>query len=204
MKPLLLVGAGGHGRVVADVAELSGWAEICFVDDRWPDLKESGPWSVIAALRNLSDHLTKRDVFVSIGANGPRLELHRQIGAPAPTIVHPSAVVSRYASVGAGTVVLANAVVNAGARIGEAVIVNTAATIDHDCIIADGAHISPGAHLAGNVRVGERTWVGIGAAVRDGIAIGSDVIVGAGASVVSEVADGMLVVGVPAKPSSFQ
>lgn len=202
MRRVLLLGAGGHGRVVADMAELAGWSDVQFLDDRWPELQDNLAWRVIGTLADLNKLAAPGTVaLATVGDNAYRLRCHRQLvqmNIEIPSIVHPSAVISSHARIGRGTVIMANAVVNAGAEIGDAVIVNTGATIDHDCRIADGVHVSPGAHLAGGVSVGEETWLGIGSAVREGIRIGRGVICGAGAAVVSDVADNMRVVGVPA------
>jgi sugar O-acyltransferase (sialic acid O-acetyltransferase NeuD family) len=199
---LLLLGAGGHGRVVADIADANGWVGIAFLDDRWPALSQNLAWPVLGAFGNLAARaIERRAILVTIGGNRSRLQTHRDLRERAyfvPTLIHPSAVVSPHATIGAGCVVMANAVINAGARIGDAVIVNTSATIDHDCRLADGVHVSPGAHLAGGVDIGEASWVGIGSAIREGIVIGSDVIIGAGAAVIADIEDGLMAAGVPA------
>ncbi|MBZ9674732.1 acetyltransferase [Mesorhizobium sp. ES1-1] len=198
---LFLLGAGGHGRVVADIAEATNWTDTAFLDDRWPAFSQNLAWPILGTFRDLAARARAGGaVLVTIGGNHTRLNLHRELRENyfIPTLIHPSAVVSPHATIGAGCVVMANAVINAGARIGDAVIVNTAATIDHDCRLADGVHISPGAHLAGGVDVGEASWVGIGSAVREGVVIGADVVVGAGAAVIADIQDGRMAAGVPA------
>jgi len=203
MSRLLIVGAGGHGAVVAEAADAAGtWETIEFVDDdntksRVLDYLVVAPTS---DLKNVID--TSTDVFVAIGDNRIRTELLRSVdalGARIATIVHPGAQVSPTATVNAGCVVMAGVVINARTELGLGVIVNTGATIDHDCVIGDCAHISPGANLAGGVHVGDRSWIGIGAAICGGVAIGSDSVVGAGAAVVDDVADNVKVGGVPAR-----
>jgi sugar O-acyltransferase (sialic acid O-acetyltransferase NeuD family) len=203
VKRLAVLGASGHGGVVADAALASGWQEVVFFDARWPDLAALGPWAVAGdGARLIATRAEFDGVVVAIGANRVRLERFRTLaamGAIMVTILHPSATVSRFASVGAGSVLCAGAIVNPFANIGTAAIINTAATVDHDCHLADGVHVSPGAHLGGSVTVGEASWIGIGATVRQGITIGSDVVVGAGASVISTIGDAITVAGVPAK-----
>ena len=203
MRRLAILGASGHGVVVADAALATGWDEVTFFDARWPGLSSLGPWTVAGDDARLLGMLAEYEgVVVAVGANRARLSLHRSVaaaGGTLATIVHPSAVVSRFARVGAGSVLCAGAVLGPFAQLGEATIVNTAATVDHDCILADAVHVSPGAHLGGTVRVGEASWIGIGAAVRHGIVIGADVVVGAGAAVVADIADRLTVVGVPAR-----
>lgn len=203
MKRIALLGAGGHGKVVADAALRSGWRHVDFFDDAWPNRDKNGPWPVVgncsALLERLSDY---EGVLVSLGDCRARWE--RQVefeaaGARLATVIHPSATVSDHAFVGAGTVVMAGAVVQVGASIGSACIVNTGATVDHDCILEAAVHIAPGANLAGNVTVGHGSWIGIGAAVKQGIAIGSGVLIGAGAVVVQSVPDDQTLIGNPAR-----
>lgn len=203
MKRLAILGASGHGRVVADAAELAGWREVCFFDDAVPKNKTHGPWPVLGTTDELLTQVASWDgVVVAIGNNEIRLAKMEQLqvaGAPLSSIIHPSAVVSRYVQLGKGCVVFAGACINAGAVLGDGVIINTACSIDHDCQLGAGVHVSPGAHLAGGVRVGRASWIGIGAVVRQQISIGSGVVVGAGAAVVDDLPDDLCAVGVPAR-----
>ena len=204
MRRLAILGASGHGRVVADAALLAGWNEVVFFDDAWPQAETNGPWQVKGKTAALLQSRRSFDaVVVAIGDNEARLSKQRELLAEKVVVVgviHPAAVVSRFATIGLGSVVFAGAVINPFAILGSACIVNTGATVDHDCVLADGVHISPGAHLGGAVQLGERTWIGIGAAVRHGISIGADVIVGAGAAVIKDIVDKETVTGVPAQP----
>lgn len=199
---LAIIGAGGHGRVVADCALAAGWADVALFDDG--DARASEPWGVAGTRKDLIARLADfGGVVVGVGANAARLRLTRELGergARLATLIHPRATVSSYAEVGAGSVVLAGAVVNIGARLGQAVIVNTGATVDHDCVLKDGVHIAPGARLAGGVHVGPESWIGVGAVVREYTVIGSRVVVGAGAVVVKPLTDSLAVVGNPARP----
>ncbi len=201
MSGLLVLGAGGHGRVIADAASHS-YQTIAFLDDS-PDSCECGRWPVLGPIKDLSSYRNDfTQVTVAVGDNARRLLLIERLigdGVRIVSIVHPSATVSPNASIGSGSVILAQSAVNIGSRLGLGCIVNTGATIDHDCELGDGVHVSPGAHLAGNVSVGARAWIGIGAAVREGVKIGADVVVGAGAAVIDNVAVCTTVVGVPAK-----
>jgi sugar O-acyltransferase (sialic acid O-acetyltransferase NeuD family) len=203
MKRLAILGASGHGKVVADTAETVGWSEIFFFDDAWPSCVANGIWPVIGTGKQLLERAKEFDgVVVAIGNNAIRLQKALaliQQGAKMATLIHPSAYVSRHAAVGAGSVIFAGAVVNAGASIGAGCILNTGSSVDHDCSLDDSVHISPGARLAGGVRVGQCSWVGIGACVKQMVEIGADVMVGAGAAVVTNVVDGATVVGVPAR-----
>ena len=203
MKHLAILGASGHGKVVADCAELCGWQAVSFFDDAWPGKRANGGWSVMGDTTDLLRRVGEFDgVLVAIGNNAvrqARLRLLAEQGGVLPVLVHPSAVVSRYASLGAGSVVFAGAVLNADCQVGAGAIINTGATVDHDCVLGDAVHVSPGAHLAGGVIVGDRSWLGIGSSARQLVRIGGDVVVGAGAAVVSDVANECVVTGVPAR-----
>ncbi len=202
-KRLAIVGASGHGKVVADAALKGGWDEILFFDDAWPELTEVGVWQVIGNTRQLQEQAVCFDgAVVAIGNNMIRLDKQyelEQTGIQLVTIIHPSATVSPYSVIGKGSVVFAGAVVNAFATIGIGCIINTGSTIDHDCLLADGVHVSPGAHLGGNVHIGKAAWVGIGSSVKQFIQIGENVVVGAGAAVVNDIESGLTVIGVPAR-----
>lgn len=203
MKRLAILGASGHGKVVADTAECSGWQVVEFFDDAWPQISSIGGWPVIGKTDDLLGRLAEYDgALVAIGNNRVRQEKLQQLksaGAYLPVLVHPSAVISRYANIGPGTVVFASAVVNAYALIGEGAILNTGCSVDHDCVLGDCVHVSPGARLAGAVNVGNESWIGIGACVRQVINIGANVLIGAGAAVVCDISDNMNATGVPAR-----
>ena len=207
MRKLLIWGASGHARVVADIVRLRGEHDIvAFVhegDAPVETVVEGVP--VIAsreAVLRLRDEGAVTDAVIGFGDCAARLEAGRwcrEQRLVLATPIHPSAVVSPSARIGAGTVIAAGAVVNPGAVIGEHVIINTGATVDHDCILRDGCHLSPGVHLGGGVTVGEAAWVGVGAAVIHGISIGSRSIVGAGSAVVRDIPDGVVAYGNPAR-----
>lgn len=203
MKRLAILGASGHGKVVADCAESVGWKEIVFFDDAWPKCEINGAWSVIGNTEVLLNNLSDYDgVVIAIGDNSIRLKKYAELlanDASLVSIVHPDAQISQYVQLGIGSVVMAGAVINVDSKLGVSCIVNTGATIDHDCVFGDGVHISPGAHLAGGINVGNRSWIGIGANICQLVTIGEDTIVGAGAAVISDIEGRCTVAGVPAK-----
>lgn len=203
MKRLAILGASGHGKVIADMAIDSGWQEVVFFDDRHPELAKNGSWPVIGDTKALIAALSSFDgVIVAIGSNATRLHKQNELkalGASLVNIIHPNATISSHAVPGKGCVVMAGAVINIGTTLGDACIVNTGATIDHDCVLGDGVHISPGAHLAGGVVVGFCSWIGMGANVKQLVRIGANVTVGAGAVVVHDFLEPCTVAGVPAR-----
>ncbi|HWR45830.1 acetyltransferase [Sporomusa sp.] len=204
MTCLLILGAGGHGVVLAETAEETGlWDKIAFLDDKYPSISTVAGWSVIGKVEMAIDLVDQYfDAAIGIGDNLTRAKLLyqvKQFGYRLPVIVHPSAYISKSAELGEGTVVFAQAAVNARAKIGCGSIINTGATVDHDCELAQGVHISPGAHVAGEVKVGEFSWMGVGASVIPRIEIGKNVLVGAGSVIIRNISDGVVVVGNPGR-----
>lgn len=203
MKRLALLGASGHGKVVADIALTSGWDTVTFFDDAWPQLSSNSHWPVEGDTTTLLNRLQEfQGVLVSIGNCNLRWQKHQILaaaGAVLSTIIHPAATISRYAHLDHGTVVMAGAIINIDAKIGQACIINTGATVDHDCQLADAIHICPGANLSGDVKVGTGSWVGVGSAIKQGMRIGENVVIGAGAVVVTPISDACTVVGNPAR-----
>lgn len=195
MRALRIIGAGGHGCVLADIAEAMGYTDIAFLDAKYPTLTRSGVWNVIGTPADIDGN----EYALGIGNNKTRTTLLESISGDPVTLIHPSALISPHAEIGAGSVICAGAVIGPFARLGTGCIINTASSVDHDCVLGDGVHISPGARLGGGVTVGARSWVGIGAAVREYLTIGSDVIVGAGAALVQNVPNDKRIGGVPAK-----
>lgn len=202
-RKLLVLGAGGHGRVVADIALSSGYERVAFLDDAFETLKTASSSPAIGPMSAIRDMASEwPDAIAAVGNNVRRLELFeslRKLGYGTPSIVHPSAIVSRGAQIGHGVFVAPTVVINVGARIDDAAILNTGARIDHDCVIGAACHIAPGATLSGGVEVGARAWLGTGCAVRQNVKIGEDAVIGVGAAVVSDLAGGATYAGVPAR-----
>jgi UDP-perosamine 4-acetyltransferase len=200
---LLIIGAGGHARVVIEAARAAGYliagliapgdvgtlvlgAAILGDDDALPRLRADGLTHAVVAL---GDNALRGRVLAKL----------RTIGFVRPSIVHPTAWLSPSSQLADGCVVLQQAAISAAATISEGCIINSGAIVEHDCDIGEAAHIAPGCALAGRVQVGARTLVGVGSAVRPGIVIGADVIIGAGSAVVTDIADGAVVGGSPAR-----
>lgn len=206
-----IVGAGGHGKVIADLLRALGHAPIGAVDLRAEAVGRLAEPLGTHIRMTQADFLAhvERDgslpeggeaVIVAVGDNRARLAVHRALGGVArPALIHPQAVVSPSAAIGAGTVVFAGAVVHAAAVVGEAVIVNTRAVVEHDCRVGDGVHLSPGAILCGGVTVEDGAWVGAGATIIPGVRVGARVMVGAGAVILVDVPAGATVVGNPGR-----
>lgn len=196
---LVIIGASGHGKVVADVAALTGkYKEIVFLDDadHSQQLGDKYLGKSELALNMINDY----EFFVAIGNSKVREKITRQYkGAEFATLIHPNAVVSPSVKIGKGTVVMAGAVINADSVIGEGVIINTCSSVDHDCSVDDFSHIAVGVHLCGTVNVGKHTWIGAGATVVNNIDICSDCTVGAGAVVIKNIDKIGTYIGVPAK-----
>ncbi len=202
--PLLVVGAGGHGKVVADAALLSGrFTRVAFLDDRFPEIDNVVGHDVLGVIADRAQFLEHyRQVIIAMGENDLRLELLAQFetdGFDVVTVIHPSAVIAGDVTVGNGSAILASAIVNASATIGTGCIVNTAAVVEHDCQLGDGVHMSPMSAIAGAVVLGERCWIGMGACVIGPTEVGKRAIVGAGAVVRRNVDADTVVAGVPAK-----
>lgn len=199
MKTLYIVGAGGHGRVVADIARLNGYDEIRFLDDaEHPELKRY----VVTGSTDLLSQVSPREVFIAVGDNFVRERLFHQaekLGWQFPNLIHPKAVLADSVTLGKGVAVMAGAVVNPDAVIEDGCIINTGATVDHDDCIGMFSHISVGAHLAGTVTIGAGVFIGAGAVVINNICILGKAVIGAGAVVVSNIRSSGTYVGVPAK-----
>ena len=195
---LLVIGAGGHAKVVVDAAREAGF-DIAGVLGRPGD-----PAEVLGIPVVMDGSTIDADAFiVAIGDNTARAAAFAaglEAGLVPATVIHPSATLADEIEIGRGTFAAAGVIVNVNARIGENVILNTGCTVDHDCLVEDHAHIAPGANLCGGVSVGEGTLVGVGSCALPGASIGAWATIGAGAAVTEPIGDGVTTVGVPARP----
>lgn len=205
----VVLGGGGHAKVVLDCLKSSGAADpravldadralwgkeilgvpIAGGDEQISKLKKEGVTHFIPGIGGIKDNTPRRRVF----------EAGLKAGLTPLTVIHPSAVVSEAGRIGLGSVIVAGVIINAGTVIGENVICNTGCIIDHDCVIGDHSHIAPGAVLSGTVHVGRLAHIGTGAVIKQRITIGEGAVVAAGAVVIENVPAGKMVKGVPAK-----
>lgn len=201
MKKLIIIGAGGHGRVVADIAQkLKIYEDIAFLDDG--DGQESMGLPIVGKTVEAEKYILTADIFVAIGNSKVReriIEELRSKGANIPTLIHPNAVVGACVEIGVGVVVMAGAIINPCAKIGTGCIINTSGSVDHDCLIGDYSHIAVGAHLAGAVTLNSHTWVGAGATISNNVTVCENCMIGAGAVVVKDIAKSGTYIGVPAR-----
>ena len=191
-KKLAIIGAGGHGKVVGEIALLNQYDTINFFDDKISEIKNF-PFGIVGNIELLKKNLKNYDdFFVAIGDNVIRCDKISWLKKEKKNIVsliHPKSTVSKFSSIEAGSCVMANAAINAGTLIKEGVIINTSASIDHDCQIEDYAHISPTCSLSGNVKVGKFTHLGTGTSVHPGINIGQNVKTGIGSKIYKDIAN---------------
>ena len=193
----ILIGGGGHARVVSSIIEAEETSQLEAVFDLKPKIKTLDGVSVYQ--KYSSDLFPDASAIIGIGDNRIRKQLAQTINHVFGVLIHPSASLDRLSSVGEGSVVMHRAVIQRGTRIGKHGIINTASSIDHDCVLGDFVHIAPNATLCGEVVIGDQTFIGAGAVVLPQIKIGKRVTVGAGSVVTKNIPDGATVVGNPGK-----
>lgn len=203
---LYIVGAGGHGKVVADLSKLLNlYKKICFLDDK----KKIGSYVLDFKIENKVDYEyikkinTKENFFfVAIGDCKIRKEILNNLlnlNINIATLIHPFSSISSYSKIGFGTVICAGAVLGPDSNVGIGSILNHSSTVDHDCIVGDYTHISPHSSLSGDVNFGELSFLGTGARVIGGKKVGKNCKIGAGAVVISDIPDNETAKGIPAK-----
>jgi len=200
MNNLVIVGASGHGKVIADIAEKVGYTDIVFLDDN-PTVESCGEYKVVGGCK-LALSYKQADFIVAIGSTKIRRKIQAEfieMGLHIASLIHPSAVIASNVKIGIGTVVMAGAVINPYSVIGQGCIINTCASVDHDCRIGDYVHVSVGTHVAGTVIVGDDTWIGAGATISNNIEVANECVIGAGAVVIADILERGTYVGIPAK-----
>ncbi len=197
MKKLVIIGASGHGKVVADIAVKNGYDEIVFLDDN-EDIKECGGYPVVGK-SNDAEYMDA-DIIVGIGNAKIRKRIQESVDEDKIIkLIHPKAVIASDVVIGTGTVVMAGVVINPGTNVGKGCILNTCSSVDHDCKVGDYVHIAVGSHLCGTVTVEDETWIGAGAIISNNIMVCRTCMVGAGAVVVKDIEVSGTYIGVPAR-----
>lgn len=201
MKNIIVIGAGGHGRVIADlIKKLNNYQNVYFLDDFATG--EVLGCKIIGKTDDYVKYVNDYEFFVAIGNNKLRKSVIEKLinsNAKIATLIHPSAVIANNVEIGFGTCVIAGAVINPCAKIGNGVIINTSSSIDHDCVIGDYTHVSVGVRVAGGAKTESDVWLCIGAVVSNGVSICENVTIGAGAVVLKDITESGVYVGVPAK-----
>jgi acetyltransferase EpsM len=199
-RKVVVLGASGHGKVVASTLLAAGWQIVGYFDD---DVNKAGKDLMgIPVIGRIEDALHGLCLFAvaAIGRNQTRKSVVEGVGELSwAQAVHPTAWLDPTVQIGEGSVVFGGVIVQPGARIGRHCILNTGCTVDHDCILSDYVHLGPGVHLAGNVAIGEGAFLGIGTQAIPGVSVGCWSQVGAGGVIVLDIPDHVLAVGVPAR-----
>ena len=201
-KQLIIIGLGGHGKVVADIAyKMDNWEEIVFLDDAIDRIFDPR-FKVIGKIDDAIKYNDYADFVVAIGDNTTRQIVQERLdvlNCKLATIIHPSSIIGTDVLINVGSVIMGGVVINSSARIGKGCIINTSSSVDHDSIIGDYVHISPGSHLGGGVIIGKKSWLGIGSTVINSITICDNCLIGAGSVVINNLDKSGIYVGVPAE-----
>lgn len=199
---LIIIGAGGHGQVIADIAlKMGNWKDVNFLDDNRVGKTPIGI-NIIGKSSDVHRYIKEFDIFVGIGNNSIRERIQQELesaGTSIPTLIHPSAIIGENVEIGKGTAIMAGVIINCCTRIGQGCIINTASSIDHDNYIGNYTHISPGVRLAGTVSVGDNTWLGVGSIVSNNVRITGNCTIGAGGVVIKDISTSGVYVGIPVR-----
>ena len=212
MEKIILIGAGGHTKVLIDVINSKKEFSIEGLIDKEANVELGGKYSIIGTDEDLYNIYKDGIKFAFVGVGGLgnlqiRNKIYRNlknIGYKVPVLIHENSIVSEYATIDEGTCIMPGCVINSGVRIGKNSIVNSGAIVEHDCIIGENVHLSPGSVLGGNVNINNNTHIGLGAKIIQGIKIGKNVTIGAGTVVIDDIEDNAVVVGVPGKIIKFK
>lgn len=209
MEKIILIGAGGHCKVVIDAVLLNKQFKIAGITDSSKKKGERilGLFPIIGGDEQLIDCFKKgiKNCFITVGSTGNPVsrvkifEKIERIGYHSPNIIHPRAIVSKFTKMGDGNFIAAGAVINPGTVIGSHCIINTGSRIDHDCIIGDFVHIAPGSSLSGRVTVGNCSHIGTGSSVIQCVNIGKNTVIGCGSNVINDIGDNKKAFGNPCR-----
>lgn len=198
MCDLIIIGGGGHAKVIADIAVFNDYNVRGFLDDNISAEEFFG----YRRLGSICDCIKYQECFfvIAIGNNKIRRSIAEKYNTlNYATLIHPTACIGSEVQIGAGTVVMPNTVINASAKVGEFCIVNSGAVIEHECCIGDFTHLSPNCTVCGVSKIGNNCWLGAGSTINNVLSICDDVILGSGAVVIKDITKGGTYVGVPAK-----
>jgi len=201
MKNLLIIGAGGHGKVCYEIAlNMKKWDTINFLDDfKTGKILDS---TIIGKSESIDFNPDEADIFIAIGDNYKRETLHTKfitLGYRIPTLISTCSYISKYCFLGEGTVVMNNSIINTSAHISRGCIINSGSILEHDSVIGEFCHVSPGSVILGGVHIGDFTWIGANATIKNNVEIASNSVIGAGAVVVKNISEEGIYVGLPAK-----
>ena len=208
IKPELVIwGASGHAKVIADIIQLNGDFQIVgLLDDVNMNRQKQTfyGYSILGGKEQLDKLFNSGIDHIIIGfgnchARYKLSEFAYSKGFKFTNAIHPRSIIARDVSIGEGSVIVAGAVVNPGSKLGKHVIINTCASVGHDCTVQDAVHIAPGVRVGGHSTIGEKSWIGIGSSLRDHVKIGKNCMIGAGSVVIENIPDNVLAYGVPAK-----
>ena len=196
-KKVIIIGAGGHAKVIADIIRSSGDTVEGFLDDSYTEDKAFYGAFVVGKICEYERYASECCFVIAIGSNAVREKIAKELNCQWYTAIHPSAVVSESAKIGEGTVVMANAVINADATVGKHCIINTATVVEHDCTVGDYSHLSPRSVVCGATSIGSHVWLGTGSTVVNVVSVCDGVTIGAGGVVVRSINEAGTYVGVP-------
>lgn len=203
MKKIIIIGAGGHGQVVADaLLQMEGAEPVAFLDENKYVIGNKIMGIPVPGGNTALSQLEHDGVVIALGNNGLRKQIFDELiaaGETLFTVIHPSAIIAPNVELGTGCMILAGAIINTGARIKDNTIINTNSTIEHHNVIGPHSHVAPGSTLGGEAVVGTESMIGIGATVLPRIKIGNRALLGAGAVANKDIPDGVTAVGVPAR-----
>ncbi len=189
-KTLIIIGAGGHGKVCLDVAKsMKKWREIYLVDDN--NVGEViNEHMIITNLSGVVNYKDEADVFVAIGNNELRKSILEELinrGYRIANLIHPSVIMGSSIIIGVGTVLMPGVIINASTNIGKGTIINTGVNVDHDCTVNNYVHLSPGTTICGSVIVNDNCWIGSSVTVINNVNITSKCVIGAGSLILSDI-----------------
>lgn len=197
-KKVIIIGASGHAKVIADIVQKSGDRLLGFLDDAKANETVLG-YKVLGTVKDYIKYKNEAEFIIGIGNNQTRKKLSNEMNCKWYTAIHPAATVGLCVNVNEGSCVMAGAVLNPCAQIGKHTIINTCAVVEHDCRIGDYCHLSPNSTICGMSSVEDNVWLSSGATIINGISVCENTVIGAGAVVVKDIKTSGTYIGVPAK-----